>query len=90
MGMMRRSWVIEKHTDGDFIWYMGTPIEGGGTLQEIPKCFLRSKVPYFVVYEGDFVPVSLCGCSSEKARHKAITRLVHEYSWADTGWVGGP
>lgn len=90
MGMMRRSWVIEKHTDGYFIWYRSIPIEGGGTLQEIPKCFLRNKVPYFVAYEGESVPVSLCGCSSKARRYEAITRLVHVYSWADTGWMGGP
>lgn len=84
---MRRSWIVEKHSDGYQRWYRAAPVEGGGLLEErMSRSFLRNRVPYFVAYEGNNVPDSLCVCASDRRRW-SLTRLVHVYSWADAPWI---
>ncbi len=84
---MRRSWIIEKFSDGCQSWYRARPVEGGGEREEaFSRSFVRHRTPYFVAYEGNNVPDSLCVCASNRRRW-SLTRLVHVYSWADVPWI---
>lgn len=84
---MRRSWIVEKCSDGCQRWYHAVPVEGGGEREEAFSCsFVRHRTPYFVAYEGNSVPDSLCVCASN-LRRWTLTRLVHVYSWGDVPWI---
>lgn len=84
---MRRSWIVEKFGDGYQFWYHAVPVEGDGLREEsFSRSFLRDRAPYFVAYEGDNVPDSLCECRILQKRYGLI-RLAHVYSWADASWI---
>lgn len=90
---MRRSWIVEKQSDPGPIaifyqcWYHARPVEGGGSWERaFSRSFLRNKAPYFVAYEGDNVPDSLCECRILQKRY-GLVRFAHAYSWADAPWI---
>lgn len=85
--MMRRSWIVEKFGDSYQFWYHAVPVEGDGLREEaFSHSFVRHRVPYFVAYEGQSVPASLCECGAFRI-YRGLTRLAHVYSWADAPWI---
>ncbi len=85
--MMRRSWIVEKQSDGYQFWFHAVPVQGDGKREEaFSRSFVRHRTPYFVSYEGDRVPESLCECGAFR-NIRGLIRLAHVYSWADAPWI---
>lgn len=95
----RCSWIVEKDSHWSDLrpfnapLYKCTPvglIGHSGLSTRVEHCsrsLLKSRPPYFVVYEGRNVPDTLCECAIQHAIRNSMCRLSHEYSWADVAWI---
>lgn len=93
----RRSWIVKRDSHWSKVrpLYRCTPVDligHSGLSTRVEHCsrsLLRSRPPYFVVYEGRNVPDTLCECAIQYAKgvRNSMCRLSHEYSWADVPWI---